>query len=299
MNLVKILYDGLEKDYQDASIIEKMFYIVKTMCEYFQFDSRWWWSNDDDELEQKIFNYELNVYDVKSRKVVCSSFSKAYCEVANILLFNDENYVLSKIQEGEMHMYSQTYLKDGTVILVDPLRFTNDFLNLKKELPFRAFEIVSTNNSYYQKEEQKLKLKYTYNSLYLQYLKLVRKEICLGQNLSVKKKNEIFKFIINHTNFNNLGLKEASDLVLYSLTQITSETSGQLGFKRHILYNLDNSEIKVVYQVPKNKKKDEFYCMYEKDDKIIIDYLKPGKLKSISKCCCKNNTLKKALEKNV
>lgn len=298
MNLFEFLYNGLERDYQNSLLIEKIFYIVKTMCEYFQYDGRWLWSVDDDTLKNEIFDYELDIFNVKSKKIVCSSFSKAYCELANSLLSCDANYDISLTEGEESHVYAKTYLVDGTIIKIDPFKYTNDLLNIKKGLPFKAFKIVNTNNFEYLEKEESLKKRSTNNDLYLDYLKLLREEICLNQSLTKKKENEIFKFIIKYSNFNNLGLKEASDLILTSLIRITMKNSYNLDYKRHILYDCQKKDNNLIYQIPKDDKAYEFYKMYLDNDKIKFDYITIEELYNMKKYRCKDNTLIKALEKN-
>ena len=65
------------------------------MCEELQYDYRWLWGFYDQQLTEKIFNKEINVFDVRDVRVVCTSFSRAYAMVADILLSNDPNYDLT------------------------------------------------------------------------------------------------------------------------------------------------------------------------------------------------------------
>ena len=92
--------------------------------------------------------------------------------VADILLSNDPNYDLTLFQGKIGHAYSITSLKDGTHIEIDLVSYTNDFFNVKKGLKFDAVRIKDNEKKDYLEEYTLLKIGYTNQKLYLEYLKL-------------------------------------------------------------------------------------------------------------------------------
>ncbi len=282
MNLLDDMYKKIENEYKNKSTISKIYFIYEKLCELFQYDSRWNWAIGDDRLQEEIFNQELDITNLTTNKVVCSSFSKMFCELADLLLLNDENYDMSLL-EGELsHCFAITYLKDNTIIKIDPLNHTNDFLNVKKRLPIKGITIISRYEDPIYLQERALKESgYSNDNLYLKYLENIGKE--MRQNTDYKKDTAVtlFDWFRTTTNFHSLGLTEANGLFLLTVNKITKQNAQDLMFRRIPLYEPSTQDVKLIYKVPSKTKEDIHYCMELEEDEIkiekveepIIDYI--------------------------
>lgn len=275
MNLITTLYNELEENYQDDSVpsiantVGKIYYVYKRLCEIFQYDCRWYWAIDDQKLKDDIFDQEINIANVEDTKVVCSSFSKVYSELADILLSGDENYDITLTKGEYSHCFASTYLRDGTIIYVDPIKNANDLFSIKKGLPMKGIEIESFNEDKNLLEEYALyKINYQNQNLYSQYLQLVREELLDSKECPTKKVNELFHYFKNTSSFKDMGLKEVNDLFLLSVFRVTYQDAKELGFKRLILYDFSNKKVKLLYRVPKNENEVENYCVSQENGNI-------------------------------
>ena len=282
MNLITTLYNELEKLNQEDSIthsnmitISKIYYIYKRLCEIFQYDCRWYWAIDDQQLKDTIFDEELDISNIKEPKVVCSSFSKVYAELTDILLSGDENYDITLTNGEYSHCYANTYLKDGTIIKIDPIKDANDLFSVKKGLPMKGIQIESMDEDKTLLEEYALhKINYQNQNLYSQYLQLVRDELLNSKECNPKKANELFHYFKDTSNFKDMGLKEVNDLFLLSVFRITYKDAKDLGFKRLVLYDFSKKEVKLLYRIPKSENERENYCLSQEHGKITWEKIK-------------------------
>lgn len=267
MNLKEILKSKLENNYQNLDTIGKIVYIYKKLCEVFQYDCRWYWAIDDQPLQIEIYERKLDIENLEDIKVVCTSFSDIYCNIVNSLLTKEEDYDIS-LPYGELsHCYSITQLMDGTTIEVDPIDGTDDFLNVKKGLPFRGLKIYTReDDGEYLLEKAMYDINYTKQNLYLKYLHLVRDELI--EEKSNITTNRLFHFFIDTTNFSTLGIKETNDLFLLTVKQTMNQDAKSLKFKRLVLYDNENKKVNLLYQVPKDENEVEYYSLTTKEDKI-------------------------------
>ncbi len=283
MNLLNDLYKKLEDDFQGKDTISKIYFIYERLCEFFQYDSRWYWAIGEEKLQDEIFNKKIDITNVTSNKVVCSSFSKMFCELADLLLLDDENYDMSLLQGELAHCYAITYLKDNTIIEIDPLGNTNDFLNVKKDLAIKGIRITSIYEDPTYLEEKALKESgYRNDSLYLQVLKRVGKEMREQKAYKLNPTSTLFDWFQTTTNFHSLGLNEANRLFLLTVSNIAQTSAQNLMFRRMVLYDPLTDDVKFIYKVPSTTEEDSHYCMrleqgnieIKKIEEPIIDYIK-------------------------
>lgn len=289
MNLLNDMYKKLEKDFQNKSTISKIYFIYVRLCELFQYDSRWYWAIGEEKLKEEIFNKEIDITNITSNKVVCSSFSKMFCELADLLLSNDENYDMSLLQGELAHCFVITYLKDNTVIKIDPLGRTNDFLNIKKGLPIQGIKIDSLYEDTTYLEERALRdIGYRNDALYLQFLEKTRKEMREQDSYKLDPSLTLFEWFRTMTNFKSMGLNEANGLFLLTVSKIAQTSAQNLKFKRLALYEPSIDDVKLIYKVPSTIEEDSNYCMrlnqgnieIKKIEEPITDYI--GKYRSFA-----------------
>ena len=148
MNLYDILEKELEEKSNDWNIIDKLNYIYIRTLQLLSHDSRWKYSNNTN-LKNELFDKEVNIFNVEDNRVICSSWSKIYSDLVNILLSNEELFDMS-FTEGNIdpHMYTRVFLYTGETIDYDPLNNTDDFLNAKKNLPIKGIRINNKNDSW-------------------------------------------------------------------------------------------------------------------------------------------------------
>lgn len=276
MNLLKKLESEIEESYQNATTIDKIFLIYTRLCEQFQYDSRWDWSRKENnkEVQNEVFNQEIDITNAEKIKAVCSGFAKAYCDLSNTLLIFDENYDISLTEGSLSHVYASTVLRDGTTIKIDPFMTTtsiSDSLNVKKEILPGGIEVHNSPdyNDDYLKEKSLHTINYPCNNLYIKFLHLVKEELLRNEECTPEKMNELFQFFKETSNFNNLGLKEVHELFFLTTKETTNRMPHDLNVKKMVLYDSKNQETKYLYQVPKDSENVEYYIAEEKDKNII------------------------------
>ena len=271
MNLLNNIYKKLEDDFQDKDTISKIYFIYEKLCELFQYDSRWCWAIGEEKLRDEIFNKEIDITNVTTNRVVCSSFSKMFFELADILLSDDENYDISLLQGELAHCSVITYLKDNTVIEIDPLDNTNDFLNVKKGLPIQGIKIISIYDDATYLEERALRESgYRNDALYLQFLRKVGEEMRSNEAYKLDPTLTLFDWFRTTTNFYSMGLNEANGLFLLTVSNIAQTSAQNLMFRRIILYEPSTEDIKLIYKVPSTTEEDSHYCMRLEQGNIEI-----------------------------
>ena len=282
MNLLNDMYEKLETDFKDKDTISKIYFIYESLCELFQYDSRWHWAIGEERLQDEIFNKEIDITNVTSNKVVCSSFSKMFCELADLLLSNDENYDMSLLQGELAHCFAITYLKDNTVIEIDPLGNTNDFLNIKKGLPIQGIKIISLYDDPIYLEERALReSEYRNDALYLQFLKKIGEEMREQEAYKLDPTLTLFDWFRTTTNFHSMGLNEANGLFLLTVSNIAQTSAQNLMFRIMFLYDPVADDVKLIYKVPSTTEEDSHYCMrleqgnieIQKIEEPITDYI--------------------------
>ena len=276
MNLLKKLESEIEESYQNATTIDKIFLIYTRLCEQFQYDSRWDWSQKErnEEVQNEVFNQEIDITNAEKIKAVCSGFAKAYCDLSNTLLIFDENYDISLTEGSLSHVYASTVLKDGTTIKIDPFMTTtsiSDSLNVKKEILPGGIEVHNSPdyNDDYLKEKALHTINYPRNNLYIKFLHLVKEELLRNEECTPEKMNELFHFFKDTSNFNNLGLKEVHELFFLTTKEVTGRKPYDLNVKKRVLYDPQNQETKYLYQVPKDSENSEYFTLQEKDGNIV------------------------------
>lgn len=276
MNLLKKLESEIEESYQNATTIDKIFLIYTRLCEQFQYDSRWDWSQKErnEEVQNEVFNQEIDITNAEKIKAVCSGFAKAYCDLSNTLLIFDENYDISLTEGSLSHVYASTVLKDGTTIKIDPFMTTtsiSDSLNVKKEILPGGIEVHNSPdyNDDYLKEKALHTINYPRNNLYIKFLHLVKEELLRNEECTPEKMNELFHFFKDTSNFNNLGLKEVHELFFLTTKEVTGRKPYDLNVKKRVLYDPQNQETKYLYQVPKDSENIEYFTLQEKDGNIV------------------------------
>lgn len=205
-----------------------------------------------------------------------------FCELADLLLSNDENYDMSLLQGELAHCFAITYLKDNTVIEIDPLGNTNDFLNIKKGLPIQGIKIISLYDDPIYLEERALReSEYRNDALYLQFLKKIGEEMREQEAYKLDPTLTLFDWFRTTTNFHSMGLNEANGLFLLTVSNIAQTSAQNLMFRRMFLYDPVADDVKLIYKVPSTTEEDSHYCMrleqgnieIQKIEEPITDYI--------------------------
>ena len=90
-NLYDILRQELNTFGTNWTAKEKADYIYIRMCQKFNFDERWRYSNNK-LLHDAIFDRELDITNIDLSKTVCNGFSRAFCDMLNILLVDCNDF---------------------------------------------------------------------------------------------------------------------------------------------------------------------------------------------------------------
>lgn len=280
MNLYnKIKKELEEKHYNDT--ITKIVLIYIRMCEMFQYDDRWRYAEKthNKEILDELFNQKMDIYNIKTLKTVCHGFARAYCQLANELLSFDQNYEGSLTKGSISHEFAETYLRDGTIIEIDPFSSPtaiSDLLNIKKELTPRGISISNSpeyNDEY--REEQALHLiNYKNNNLYIKYLQLLKQELLKGKRATPEKTKELFYFFKDTSNFTDIGIKEVQELFYLTITETTNCVPSELNVYKKELYNPITQKVNYLYQIPIDSENDEYFTLEEKAGNIIWEQVK-------------------------
>ena len=232
-NLLEMLDDEINK-HSSWSSKEKADYIYIRMCQLFNYDERWRYT-ESEKLRGKIFDKMIDVTNVNTSKTVCSGFSNAFADIINMLLSGCKDFDTILTYGEESHMYTSAWFND-IVCTYDPILFTNDFLNAKKNLPILGIKI---NNLDIWEEE-------------------------LVQEDSFKRIG-YFDYLINNLDFNNLGIYEANNLLNMQAKAQYQKNFNSLGIDLNYQETNDNG---IVFTYSYNNK--DRYEVSEDSSKIKV-----------------------------
>ena len=265
-NLYNLLDKELKEKGKNWATKEKMDYIYIRLCQIFNYDERWSYTSSE-ELRQIIFSKKTDIFKVDTSKVVCSTFSEIFKDLLLYLLSDDEYFDFAQanyIKETN-HVYVTATLKDGTYVEYDPILKCNDFLNAAKGLPIQGINI-NNGLATWQNElkQEEIYQNIGYKSDYLEYLKLLKKEV-FQKKINGK---DLFEYLIETTNTNNLGMYEVNNLLNYISKCIYNKNLNEFGI---FLNSEDIDNIIRFYYL------DGFVSKYkeeEKNGKVTIEKIK-------------------------
>lgn len=227
MNVYELLLNELN-EHKDWDIIQKLYYVYIRTCQIFFHDSRWQY-NRNASNEKMIFDNEINIFNCVDRRVVCSSWSKAFCDLCNCLFACEDGYDTALTEGYSNHMFARVYT-NNRVINFDPLALSNDFLRAKKHLPIRGIKVLNVKNDTDSLLDSEIETDRIINSIGykiddLNYLVFLREKLT-DPNLS---KSELFRELVKNMDYEGLSLVELNSFINIHLKKLLSKGLNEMG----------------------------------------------------------------------
>lgn len=209
-NLYEIISKEIEQKGSNWTSKEVSDYIYIRLCQIFNYDERWYYTEDVD-FKNELYDKEIDIFNVTTRKVVCSSFSKMFEELNNLILWGRPDFDMALIQgdPNTGHMGTTVYYTDGTSKTYDPVLSHNDFLNAKKGMPIEGIFYSQTLSMWEREltyEEAMYKIGYRNKYLsFLNKLKSVASDEVAGFG--------VLSFLLSVTEIEGLGMVEVNKLL--------------------------------------------------------------------------------------
>ncbi len=186
MNIYEIIKNELDEKPTNWKILDKLNYVYLRTLQLLSNDSRWDYSNNK-QLKNKLFDKEVNIFNLDDKRVICSSWSKIYTDLVTCLFTDGDGFDIA-FTEGtsDPHMYSRVFLTNGSTIDYDPLTRTNDFVRAKTNLPLKGIKINNKQSKWSNEldiEESFRKIGYEIDDINL--LKNI-KQVLLKENVTAK-----------------------------------------------------------------------------------------------------------------
>lgn len=265
INLYEILKKELEKKGKDWSLIEKALYIYFRICQYFNYDETYYGNN------RYTVSRRFDMTKIDDYKLVCTTWSYLYKDLADALLKEEKDYKATSVLKEDEHQYINVITNNKETLLLDPVSPGGDFLAASRGFELgvglnKGIMYFENNNRNDKRAKEMLdKVIVTYSCNYLDYLKLLKEELINKYNtnnlssLNGQELNEIFVHILTTSNFKDLGIIEANELIYKSLLYLFDCNLSSKGFSkdRHDGGTLTNSFYDLT--VPKNDTEYEVY----------------------------------------
>lgn len=265
MNLCEILRTELEKKGKDWSLLERALYIYFRTCQCFNYDETYYGGN------MYTIGRRFDMTKIDDYKLVCSTWSYLYKDLADALLGGDEAYERTVILSEDEHNYINILTNNNETLLLDPVSTSDDFLVASRGFDFGVGPgkgIMYIEDGIINDEKAKMMLGKVidgYSCNYLDYLKLVKEELKQKYHtdelstLGSEELNEIFVYILATSNFRDLGIMEANRLIHKSLIELFGISGCSSKFSAEKCYGdvLRNSYYDLT--VPKNDDENEVY----------------------------------------
>lgn len=265
MNLYEILRTELEKKGKDWSLLERALYIYFRTCQCFNYDETYYGGN------MYTIGRRFDMTKIDDYKLVCSTWSYLYKDLADALLGGDEAYERTVILTYDGHNYINILTNNNETLLLDPVSTSDDFLVASRGFDFGVGPgkgIMYFEDGIINDEKAKMMLGKVidgYSCNYLDYLKLVKEELKQKYHtdelstLGSEELNEIFVYILATSNFRDLGIMEANMLIHKSLIELFGISGCSSNFSVEKCYGdvLRNSYYDLT--VPKNDDENEVY----------------------------------------
>ena len=258
-NLLEILDDEINKYGSNWTSKEKADYIYIRMCQLFNYDERWRYTKNI-ELRNKIFDKYLDITKVDTKKLVCSSFTNAFADVVNTLLVGNKDFDCVLTYGEESHMYSGAFLS-GTICTYDPIFFTDDFLNSKKNLPIKGIKINNMDDWKEEIVQAKSFRKIGYSNNGLKKLKNIRENALNNSS----NNEEFFDYLIKNLDFSDLGIYESNNLLNMQAKIQYNKNFNNLGIN---FDHFETSDNEIIYTYSYNNK--DRYEMHEDKGKVKV-----------------------------
>ena len=185
-------------------------YIYVRFCQLFNYDERWFYAKSED-FRNIIFEKEIDISNVDTSKLICSSFSKALVSALNSLLEGWDNFDKAEVVSDPriLHMSVKVFYKDGTFKIYDPILDWNDFLNAKIGLPIEGISYSDEVSELDRKNRTRCSMESIgYTADYLAVLD----ELKLSED-SKMLAEDLLDYLIASTDFKGLGMYEINELL--------------------------------------------------------------------------------------
>ena len=243
-NLYQILKDEIDEKGSNWTSKEITDYIYIRLCQIFNYDERWSCTLDDD-FRNEIYDKEIDIFNVDTKKVVCSSFSKMFEMLVNVLLMGRDDFDMA-LTEGDIntgHMNTICYYSDGSSKGYDPILSYNDFLNAKKGLPIEGITYSETLSMWkrelrYEEAMYKIGYKNTYEDFLRRLKDITDREL---------EANDLVYFLLSITDIEGLGMAEVNKLLNIECKEMYGR--GLKSFGVQLKSEEDNKRIRFHYMI--------------------------------------------------
>lgn len=268
INLYEILKRELEEKGKSWCLLEKVLYVYKRTCQYFNYDETYYGGNGYTETRR------FDMTNIKEFNLVCTTWSYLFKDLADALFKDDKDYSKTIVLKEDDHKFVNVLTKNNETLLLDPVSPGGDFLAASRGFDFGVGLgkgiIYFENSGYKSKNDIKIKnmlnrVSKDYSCNYLDYLKLVKEEIKKKYNtnkisdLTYEELNEIFLYVLTTSNFKDLGIMEANDLIYGSLLELFDFYPGSKRFRKDKNNGSISTNAFYDLHVPKNEEENEVY----------------------------------------
>ena len=226
MNIYEIIKKELDEKSTNWKILDKLNYVYLRTLQLLSHDSRWDYSNNQ-QLKNKLFDKEVNIFNLDDKRVICSSWSKIYTDLVTCLFTDGDGFDIA-FTEGtsDPHMYSRVFLTNGSTIDYDPLTRTNDFVRAKTNLPLKGIKINNKQSKWSNEldiEESFRKIGYEIDDINL--LKNI-KQVLLKENVTAK---ELLDALLKDIDYSKLDLVELNTFLNMQLRKASGHSLNTYG----------------------------------------------------------------------
>ena len=255
-NLYDILRQELNTFGTNWTAKEKVDYIYIRMCQKFNFDERWRYSNNK-LLHDAIFDRELDITNIDLSKTVCNGFSRAFCDMLNILLADCDDFDMALTHGKLGHVYTYVYFKDFHCVY-DSILPISDFMNVKLNLPLNGIRFVNGDEWDLEILQRRGLRKIGYDTSGIENLRRISNLIRNEQS-----NTKILDLLVENVDFKDLGMIEANKYLNICSLKANDKKLKELGIKRSATESSDG-EISFIYSIDG----DEKYLEKEEQGKV-------------------------------